>query len=85
MRPGQVATINSFKFNLLVHSIPYLWGDFSVKIDEEVWKKIDHMYYILMVSCQKGHAYTWQIGPFWQDTLDIWDSTALYELWFRDL
>ena len=27
-----------------------------------------------MVSCQKGpsrHAYTWQIGPFWQDTLDI--------------
>ena len=29
---------------------------------------------ILMVSCQKGptrHAYAWQIGPFWQDTLDI--------------
>ena len=27
-----------------------------------------------MVSCQKGptrHAYTWQIGPFWQDTLDL--------------
>ena len=25
------------------------------------------------VSCQKGptrHAYAWQIGPFWQDTLD---------------
>ena len=30
--------------------------------------------YISMVSCQKGptrHAYAWQIGPFWQDTLDI--------------
>ena len=30
---------------------------------------------ISMVSCQKGptcHAYAWQIGPFWQDTLDIW-------------
>ena len=29
---------------------------------------------ILMVSCQKGptrHAYAWQIGPFWQDTLDL--------------
>ena len=29
---------------------------------------------ISMVSCQKGptcHAYAWQIGPFWQDTLDI--------------
>ena len=27
-----------------------------------------------MVSCQKvptRHAYAWQIGPFWQDTLDI--------------
>ena len=27
-----------------------------------------------MVSCQKGptrHAYAWQIGRFWQDTLDI--------------
>ena len=27
-----------------------------------------------MLSCQKGptrHAYAWQIGPFWQDTLDI--------------
>ena len=27
------------------------------------------------VSCQKGptrHAYTWQIGPFWQDTLDMY-------------
>ena len=27
-----------------------------------------------MVSCQNGptrHAYAWQIGPFWQDTLDM--------------
>ena len=27
-----------------------------------------------MVSCHKGptcHAYAWQIGPFWQDTIDI--------------
>ena len=29
---------------------------------------------ISRVSCQKGptrHAYAWQIGPFWQDTLDM--------------
>ena len=29
---------------------------------------------IWRVSCWKGptrHAYAWQIGPFWQDTLDI--------------
>ena len=28
----------------------------------------------LRVSCQKGptrHAYAWQIGPFWQDTLEM--------------
>ena len=33
-----------------------------------------HNCYVLRVSCQKGptrHAYAWQIGPFWQDTLDI--------------
>ena len=36
-------------------------------------------YNISRVSCQKGptrhayarHAYAWQIGSFWQDTLDI--------------
>ena len=37
-----------------------------------------------MVSCQKGptrHAYAWQIGPFWQDTLEprrhiwMWSQT----------
>ena len=30
-----------------------------------------------MVSCQKGptrHAYAWQIGPFWQDTLETFVS-----------
>ena len=30
-----------------------------------------------MVSCQKGptrHAYAWQIGPFWQDTLELISS-----------
>ena len=32
-----------------------------------------------MVSCQKGptrHAYAWQIGPFWQDTLDFWVASS---------
>ena len=35
-----------------------------------------------MVSCQKGpthHAYAWQIGPFWQDTLDI--AHPWVEIW----
>ena len=32
-------------------------------------------YFISMLSCQKGptrHAYAWHIGPFRQDTIDIW-------------
>ena len=32
------------------------------------------MSHISRVSCQKGpthHDYAWQIGPFWQDTLNI--------------
>ena len=37
-----------------------------------------------MVSCQKGptrHAYAWQIGPFWQETLDIYArSISLYTM-----
>ena len=39
-----------------------------------------HIFHVPMimysrVSCQKGptrHAYAWQIGPFWQDTLLFW-------------
>ena len=34
---------------------------------------------ISMVSCQKGptyHAYAWQIGPFWQETIDLYDSVV---------
>ena len=33
-----------------------------------------------MVSCQKGptrHAYAWQIGPCFQDTLDMWQLPRL--------
>ena len=35
--------------------------------------------HISRVSCQKGptrHAYAWQIGPFWQDILDMLKSKA---------
>ena len=39
-----------------------------------------------MVSCQKGptrHAYTWQIGPFWQDTIDFprVNESIKFEIW----
>ena len=37
---------------------------------------------MLMVSCQKGptrRAYAWQIGPFWQDTLGVWNNHLYIE------
>ena len=37
-----------------------------------------------MVSCQKGptrHAYAWQIGPFWQDTLELWGMCCECSVW----
>ena len=39
---------------------------------------------ISMVSCQKGptrHAYAWQVGPFWQDTLDMWIVIPCMDGW----
>ena len=39
-----------------------------------------------MVSYQKGptcHAYAWQIGPFWQDTLDMRDEQVIYKAEFQ--
>ena len=41
------------------------------------WRYIEG--YNSMVSCQKGrtcHAYAWQIGPFWQDTLELWTKST---------
>ena len=50
----------------------------------ETWHNfVRHQAYISMVSCQKGptrHAYALQIGPFWQDTLDIWPILTVIEL-----
>ena len=38
--------------------------------------------FISRVSCQKGptrHAYAWQIGPFWQDTLNLRSSSSVWK------
>ena len=47
------------------------------------------MLMVSMVSCQKGptrHAYAWQIGSFWQDTLGMWNiaiKLSLYGMYSR--
>ena len=41
--------------------------------------KYADVFHISRVSCQKGpthHAYAWQIGHFWQDTLDILECSS---------
>ena len=63
---------------LLINKDMYIvinWATYTYKIWSRkpslCWAKPCH---ILRVSCQKGpthHAYAWQIGPFWQDTLDL--------------
>ena len=47
-----------------------------------LWFWMDRLY-ISRVSCQKGpicHAYAWRVGPFWQDTLDIFFTFTSSEL-----
>ena len=52
-------------------------------------KRVLFLKQISKASCQKGptrHAYSWMIGPFWQDTLDmsdiLWaDVPAMYHDW----
>ena len=48
---------------------------------DDIFKSI---VFISRVSCQKGptcHACAWQIGPFWQDTLDM--KIIIFSIWFR--
>ena len=50
-----------------------MWSELSHK-DQLLWLSLNLPAQISMVSCQKGptrRAYAWQIGPFWQDTIDI--------------
>ena len=50
------------------HILVFLYG---MNVWVTHWGRVTH---ISRVSCQKGptrHAHAWQIGPFWQDTLDI--------------
>ena len=54
------------------------YQDLSFIVDNLIkhsWISIINENDVSRVSCKKGptlHAYAWQIGPFWRDTLDIW-------------
>ena len=54
-------------------NILFLCGNAPSKLGDAS-PELGLMYQSSMVSCQKGptlHAYAWQIGPFWQDTLEL--------------
>ena len=63
-------------------------------IDQVIATLYNNWYVVLghrsMVSCPNGptrHAYAWQIGPFWQDTLEMWNISRGYPLsldWIAD-
>ena len=56
----------------IIQSLQWTWACMA-------WK----WFYISRVSCQKGptrHAYACQIGPFWQDTLDLTSENERYNM-----
>ena len=63
--------------NVNLLTLYYHWFRFHVLNDTDsisICMRDDSCLSISMVSRQKGpyrHAYAWQIGPFWQETLDI--------------
>ena len=64
----------------------YIYMPISFRVDFTK-SPLQSIHYIVCtisrVSCQKGptrHAYAWQIGPFWQDTLDVWTLFIVFLL-----
>ena len=65
--------------NMLQYSGIVIIKFYLTKIFSKHLQLLVSVYLIIQISgalsCQKGptcHAYAWQIGPFWQDTLYIW-------------
>ena len=63
----------------------HITGHWSWKIRQ--WRWIPH--FTSRVSYTKGrirHAYAWQIGPFWQDTLDMQKTFPCHDtaIWLHD-
>ena len=55
----------------------------ALKMIGALVKTLHRWYAASIVSCQKGptrHAYAWQIGPSWQDTIDM-KNTFYYQIW----
>ena len=63
------------KFSIIAHHwVMIVDLDFCQRLDGVLGTLIGEILRTIMVSCQKGptwHAYAWQIGPFWQDTLEL--------------
>ena len=62
------------RLTLLVLKLEYSEGNQLISRKYETCLIKPKNSHTLMVSCRKGptcHACAWQLGPFWQDTLDI--------------
>ena len=65
-----------------LHAICHMKSVFKISILDDFCMEANTSRpgYTSRVSCQKGpicHAEAWQVGPFWQDTLDMWNSWYL--------
>ena len=68
----------TFGLNLIDVWFLWKWSSRSFvapQTDKSLWPNDTIWQHKSRVSCKKGptrHAYPWQIGPFWQDTLEMW-------------
>ena len=71
----RVKLLSDFQTWMTPHTLPLRvsYGVSFMSFSKKSNRDISRAHCISRVSCQKGptHAYAWQIGPFWQDTLDI--------------
>ena len=80
-KPYSDDNIKEFQSNDNDPIFSYKWKlstGLTTRFDE--WPLHTFTQHMSRVSCQKGptrHAYAWQIGPFWQDTLDVCNTQPL--------
>ena len=76
-----------------VNPVPFSHGAIQFILEVTVVLPISHTVSLVMNTTFRWypakralytrHAYAWQIGPFWQNTLDFSSLQQMWSLWFR--
>ena len=71
LKPGNGWVIRSHRNQCMWLLIHVLISPHTIRIDNHC-HNCHNIKSLLLAFCSISFAYAWQIGPFWQDTLDIW-------------